>query len=61
MTSFERGLEQIPDLLAWLRAPVYPGGKSPLDYLREKRIRVFRGLVMSARDGRINPKHQEHE
>ena len=33
---------------AWLRTPISPGAKTPLDYLRERRFSVFRGLVLRA-------------
>jgi hypothetical protein len=32
------------DIAAWLRTPVAPGGKTPLDYLRDQRYRAFRGF-----------------
>jgi hypothetical protein len=36
------------DFAAWLRTPISPGAKTPLEYLREARFSVFRGLVLRA-------------
>lgn len=34
------------DIAAWLRTPVAPGGKTPLDYLRDRRYTAFRGFAL---------------
>jgi hypothetical protein len=47
-------LAGITDLSAWLRTPVSPGGKSPLDYLHEQRFTAFRGFALRATSGRMN-------
>lgn len=36
------------DIAAWLRTPVAPGGKNPLDYLAAQRFSTFRGLLLRA-------------
>lgn len=36
------------EFTAWLRTPISPGAKTPLEYLREARFSVFRGLVLRA-------------
>jgi hypothetical protein len=41
-----RKLPSTIDLSLWLRTPIASGAKTPLDYLREKRFRVFRGLLV---------------
>ena len=34
------------DIAAWLRTPVAPGGRTPLDYLRDQRYTAFRGFAL---------------
>ncbi|HKN58920.1 MAG TPA: hypothetical protein VJV97_08700, partial [Gemmatimonadaceae bacterium] len=36
------------EFAAWLRTPISPGAKTPLEYLRDARFSVFRGLVLRA-------------
>jgi hypothetical protein len=43
------------DFTAWLRTPISPGAKSPLEYLREARFSVFRGLVLRTASGGLSP------
>jgi hypothetical protein len=41
------------DLAPWLRTPVSPGGRSPLDYLRDRRYTAFRGFALRAASGEM--------
>lgn len=41
-----RRLPSSVDIAAWLRTPISPGAKTPLEYLRDLRFNVFRGLVL---------------
>src|SRR5262249_22934958 len=41
-------LPQTIDFTAWLRTPIAPGAKTPLEYLRERRFSLFRGLILRA-------------
>jgi len=36
------------DFGVWLRTPIAPGASKPIDYLRDRRFQVFRGLVLRA-------------
>ena len=36
------------EFTSWLRTPISPGAKAPLEYLRASRFNVFRGLVLRA-------------
>ena len=36
----------------WLLTPVSPGGKKPLDYLKERDSTTFRGFLLRTRTGR---------
>lgn len=43
--------ERLPssiDFKSWLRTPISPDAKPPLEYLREARFNIFRGLVLRA-------------
>jgi hypothetical protein len=44
----QRKLPPSIELSAWLRTPISPGGRSPLDLLRERRFSTFRGLLVRA-------------
>jgi len=41
-------LATVVDFTSWLRTPISPGAKTPLDYLRVSNFNVFRGLVLRA-------------
>jgi transcriptional regulator with XRE-family HTH domain len=41
-----RRLGEGGDVASWLRSPVSPGGKTPLQYLGERRFSTFRGLLL---------------
>lgn len=43
-----RRLPRSVDLTIWLQTPVSPGGRSPLDYLKEQRYGAFRGFLVRA-------------
>jgi len=43
-----RRLPQSIEFTAWLRTPISPGAKAPLEYLRERRFSLFRGLILRA-------------
>jgi len=45
----KKRLAGVADLSAWLRTPVSAGGATPLQYLRQRRFDVFRGLVVRAK------------
>jgi hypothetical protein len=44
----QRKLPPSIELSVWLRTPISPGGRSPLDLLRERRFSTFRGLLVRA-------------
>jgi hypothetical protein len=51
LTHIKDARQRLPstiDLASWLRTPISPGAKTPLDYLRERRFTVFRGLILRA-------------
>ena len=39
-------------LNTWLLTPVSPGGKKPIDYLKEHQYTIFRGFLLGTRTGR---------
>jgi hypothetical protein len=43
----------VADVAAWLRTPVSPGGRTPLDYLRDQRYTAFRGFALRAASGQM--------
>lgn len=51
LTHVKDARQRLPvsiEFTSWLRTPVSPGAKAPLDYLRTSRFNVFRGLVLRA-------------
>src|SRR5262249_46149222 len=48
VTESPRRLSMSTDLRLWLRTPISAGGRTPLDFLREKRFSAFRGLLVRA-------------
>jgi hypothetical protein len=43
------------DFASWLRTPIAPGAKPPIDYLRDSEFAVFRGLVLRAASATTMP------
>jgi hypothetical protein len=43
------------DFASWLRTPIAPGAKPPIDYLRDSKFTVFRGLVLRAASATTMP------
>jgi len=43
-----RRLPPAIEFTSWLRTPISPGAKAPLEYLRERRFSLFRGLILRA-------------
>jgi hypothetical protein len=43
----------VADVAAWLRTPVSPGGRTPLDYLRDQRYTAFRGFALRVVSGQM--------
>jgi len=55
MKDAQRRLPPTIDLAVWLRTPVSPGGRTPLDLLEQKRFATFRGLLVRARSAETAP------
>lgn len=49
----QRKLSPSLDVAAWLRTPISPGGRSPLDLLEQKRFSTFRGLLVRVRSAEM--------
>lgn len=43
----------VAELGTWLRTPVSPGGKTPLDYLHDRRFTAFRGFALREASDRM--------
>jgi hypothetical protein len=43
------------DFASWLRTPIAPGAKPPIDYLRDSKFTIFRGLVLRAASATTMP------
>jgi len=50
----EKKLPSSIDFTAWLRTPISPGGRNPLDLLERKRFSTFRGLIVRARSSEMH-------
>jgi len=48
MKDARRRLSASIDFTSWLRTPIAPGAKPPIEYLRDSKFTVFRGLVLRA-------------
>lgn len=50
----QRKLAPSIDMPAWLRTPISPGGRTPLDFLQQRRFSTFRGLLLRWKSASIH-------